>query len=74
VLHKLSSLRLCWSAHYRRRCDDLAALFLRNVNGMDQFKRSSPTATKSTYIDTPNDRKTHYRLDLQIEHANESGT
>lgn len=31
-------------------------------------------ATKSTYIDTPNDRKTYYRLDLQIEHANESGT
>jgi hypothetical protein len=32
------------------------------------------TATMFTYIDTPNDRKTHYRLDLQIEHANESGT
>jgi hypothetical protein len=39
-----------------------------------QFERSCPTATKSTYIDTPSDRKTHYRLDLQIEHANESGT
>lgn len=55
-----------WSVH-QHRCRDALVL-------MAQFKRSFPTVTKVRYIDTPNDRKTHYRLYPQIEHANESGT
>ena len=42
-------------------------------NGKARFERPFPTATKFTYIDTPNTRKTHYRLDLQIEHVNDRG-
>jgi hypothetical protein len=44
------------------------------VTAWSQYKRACPTVTKARYIHKPNDRKTHYRLDLQIEHANESGT